>query len=92
MPQMPPRHRPPGWRPYQRPPLDEGERFYSSQAWRDLREAAKRRDGYCCVKCGARGGRLIVDHLRPRRDGGSDTLDNLRCLCSACDNRLRAGR
>ena len=37
-----------------------------STRWPALRLAAKRRDGWRCVQCGARG-RLEVDHVKPVR-------------------------
>jgi len=56
--------------------------------WPALRLAAKRRDGFACVQCGAVG-RLEVDHVQPVRthpDLAFD-LDNLQCLCPACHSR-----
>ena len=32
---------------------------------------------------------VVVDHIRPRRDGGQDTPANLRLLCRRCDNRIK---
>lgn len=63
--------------------------FYKSQAWQRLRAAALRRDGYVCVVpgCGARA--THVDHIKRRRDGGTDTLDNLRSLCRVHDNQVK---
>lgn len=61
--------------------------FYQSPEWKALRVACFKRDGYRCVECGERA--IIADHIKRRRDGGPDTLDNLRSLCRACDNRLK---
>ena len=84
MPMLPPRHRPPGCKPYRRPPQpDDG--FYKTTAWRDLRESVLRRDGHSCVRCGARGTRLVVDHVKPRREGGSDDPSNLPRRFDAVD-------
>jgi len=46
---------------------------------------ALRRDGFACVKCGARG-RLEVDHIEPVRDAPERAYDltNLQALCRAC--------
>lgn len=32
---------------------------------------------------------LTVDHIVPRKHGGSDELSNLRVLCRACNSRKR---
>ena len=58
------------------------------------------RNGYTCQMCGAGPGdpdpvnagrktRLHIDHVTPRAQGGTDDDDNLRVLCSAC-NQSRA--
>lgn len=54
------------------------------------------RDGFTCQICGAAQGdpdatnperqlRLHVDHIQPISSGGSNDDDNLRTLCSACN-------
>jgi 5-methylcytosine-specific restriction endonuclease McrA len=61
--------------------------LYKSQRWRAVRQAARRRDDWACVQCGARG-RVEVDHITPLRDGGAPfDLGNLQCLCPACHAR-----
>jgi 5-methylcytosine-specific restriction endonuclease McrA len=57
----------------------------SDRRWPALRLAAKRRDGFRCVQCSARG-RLEVDHIRPVRTHPdlSFALSNLQTLCAAC--------
>lgn len=100
MPQRPPKHHPPGWRPAPAKRAAVQDPYYGTAAWKKLRAAALKRDDYQCVglpgdPCRTpdrgRGGRLHVDHIQPRRDGGPDALPNLRTLCPACDNR-RHGR
>ena len=63
--------------------------FYRSVAWKRLRTAALRRDRNVCVVpgCGARA--THVDHVKRRRDGGTDTLGNLRSLCATHDNQVK---
>jgi 5-methylcytosine-specific restriction endonuclease McrA len=59
-----------------------------SPRWPALRLAAKRRDGFKCVSCGARG-QLEVDHIVPVRKCPelSFVLENLQTLCVACHSR-----
>jgi 5-methylcytosine-specific restriction endonuclease McrA len=61
------------------------EFHYRTPAWKALRLAAKRRDGWRCVKCGSRVG-LEVDHIEPRerRPELALSLDNLATLCRVC--------
>jgi 5-methylcytosine-specific restriction protein A len=60
-------------------------RFTHSRRWPALRLAAKRRDGFRCVKCGAVR-RLEVDHIQPVRTNPelSFELSNLQTLCASC--------
>ena len=59
--------------------------FHTSPAWKAARLAAKRRDGWRCVRCRSRVG-LEVDHIEPRerRPDLALTLDNLQTLCREC--------
>lgn len=54
------------------------------------------RNGYTCQLCGAGAGdpdplypgrkvRLHIDHILPQSQGGTDDDDNLRVLCSTCN-------
>ena len=68
--------------------LTMSDRFYSSSAWRRVRAAVLLRDlGLCKIRS---SGCLVtasqVDHIVPRRLGGSD-LDprNLRAACLPCN-------
>ena len=65
-----------------------------------LRAQILERNGYTCLLCGAGPGdpdptrlgrklRLEIDHLLPLSQGGVNEPDNLRVLCSAC-NQARA--
>lgn len=60
----------------------------STRRWKGLRLEILRRDGYACVKCGARG-RLEVDHIVPVRNAPERGFDrsNLQALCPSCHTR-----
>lgn len=53
-----------------------------------LRYEVLRRDNYTCRYCGAFApvAVLEVDHVIPRKHGGTDTLENLVTACDACNN------
>lgn len=53
--------------------------------WPALRLAAKRRDGFKCVKCSA-AGLLEVDHIKRVKDAPdlAFSLENLQTLCKPC--------
>jgi 5-methylcytosine-specific restriction endonuclease McrA len=51
-----------------------------------------KRDNYECQYCGARGERLTLDHVVPRKSGGPSTWENLVCACVACNNRKGESR
>lgn len=59
-----------------------------TRRWKGLRLEALRRDGWKCVKCGARG-RLEVDHVAPVRLAPDRAFDltNLQSLCPSCHAR-----
>lgn len=56
--------------------------YYHSPAWRALRALALRRDDYTCTVPGCGQPAAVVDHIVSRKDGGTDTLLNLRSLCT----------
>jgi 5-methylcytosine-specific restriction endonuclease McrA len=98
MPTRAPQFRPVGWSPAKRQRIEARDSYYDSKEWKALREACKRRDGYCCAdpNCETpgrgRGGRLIADHIVARSAGGADALGNLLTRCPACDNRKHGRR
>lgn len=63
--------------------------YYRTPHWRRLRVAALQRDAYTCTAPGCRERATHVDHIVSRRNGGTDTLSNLRCLCAAHDNQVK---
>lgn len=58
-----------------------------------LRFAILERDGFRCRYCGASApdAQLVIDHIRPVADGGSDDPDNLCAACFEC-NAGKSGR
>jgi 5-methylcytosine-specific restriction endonuclease McrA len=89
-------HHPVGYRC----PKVEAKRYRASaarkargrHAWRLAREAARRRDGNCCRRCGSTQG-LQVHHVTPVSEGGERyALDNLVTLCSSCHAAQHRGR
>jgi 5-methylcytosine-specific restriction endonuclease McrA len=65
--------------------------FYSSNAWRNLAKAARKRDGHRCRQCGVSvlaKGTSQVDHIKARREYPELALVlwNVRTLCTGCHN------
>lgn len=65
--------------------------IYRDPRWAVVRLAAKRRDGWKCVECGARG-RLEVHHVKRVKDYPdlAYDLENLKTLCGVCHARVTA--
>lgn len=61
-------------------------RAYDTPAWRRTAAAVRAARGGICASCGARGARH-VDHIVPRKAGGSDGPENLQLLCGRCHSR-----
>lgn len=59
-----------------------------------LRFEVFKRDGFCCVYCGAHPSDTVVlevDHVHPVADGGTNEIDNLVTACFDC-NRGKGAR
>ena len=78
------------------PPERSRDYNFSAAISRRLRAQVLERNGYTCVMCGAAAGepdernpnrkvRLHIGHIKDRSHGGTDTLNNLRALCSTCN-------
>lgn len=52
------------------------------------------RDNYTCQHCKGKSkdSKLHVHHIVFRSNGGSDTVDNLICLCKSCHDKLHLGK
>lgn len=62
--------------------------YYGTQEWRALRDAVRRRSGGICEVPGCKAPMAIADHVIARKDGGPDTLSNLRALCLSHDAQI----
>jgi RNA-directed DNA polymerase len=71
------------------PTFWEGRTTPAKADWSALRLTALERDHYRCVYCGSTD-YLDVHHIRPRRQHGTDQMDNLVTLCRSC--HLRTSR
>lgn len=77
------------------------EKFYSSQAWRDLRSYCLKRDAYLCQDC-QKAGKLTaaeeVHHIKPITQSNitnpAITLNANNCvsLCKSCHKKRHKGR
>jgi hypothetical protein len=64
--------------------------YYSTAHWRKLRERRRDLDYRQCVVCTSRE-RLMCHHIKPRKDGGDDSIENTTTLCHSCHSRLERG-
>lgn len=62
----------------------------STTHWKRLRNQARRELPSYCANCGTQG-RLELDHIRPHSAGGTDSLDNVQWLCTACHQEKSQG-
>ncbi len=65
--------------------------YYKSEHWRRLRAARLKLDNGMCVVAGCGQRAVVVDHIKRRRDGGADTINNVRSLCRRHDNQVKEG-
>jgi HNH endonuclease len=64
-----------------------GTLFYKTREWKKLRYTAIEKHGRTCACCGAHGGMIHVDHIKPRSKWPELelVLDNLQVLCEDCN-------
>ncbi|MCK6486449.1 MAG: HNH endonuclease [Phycisphaerae bacterium] len=97
MPRKPARHAPPHCvgklarlRAHGLPRGSAAARGYGER-WRRLARMQLMRQPLCADPFGVHEGRPVagehVDHIVPRRAGGTDTLENLQTLCASCHSR-----
>lgn len=69
--------------------------YYRTKEWRKLRDLVVANG---CMICGRtqHETRMIAHHIKPRKDGGLDTFDNLAPLChhhhNQVEGHIRSGR
>ena len=66
------------------------EHATGTRAAKQVRWAVYRRDGNRCRAC-SRTWALTLHHLKPRRDGGEDTEENMVVLCRECHDLADEG-
>ncbi|MBQ2637439.1 MAG: HNH endonuclease [Methanobrevibacter sp.] len=54
----------------------------------NVKQAVLSRDDYTCQICGKTEGKLEVHHIVFKKQGGSDRMDNLVCLCKDCHEKI----
>ena len=76
-----------------RDPEVEGEEYQQGEqlGYENVKAYVKARDGFRCRSCGARD-HLEVHHIMQRKDGGSDSPDNLITLCHRCHKAWHEGK
>lgn len=59
---------------------------YRAGIAKELRQAVLERDRHRCTMCGAADS-LHIHHIKHRKDGGQDVVENLTTLCNKCHAR-----
>lgn len=84
----------PPWQPREGGRESSHRRGYGSANWKKTRMQVIARDGGICKACGE----IVteyhqIDHIVPKREGGTDELSNLQLLCRPCHSaKTRSGR
>ncbi|MGX5913939.1 HNH endonuclease [Aliidiomarina sp. Khilg15.8] len=74
------------WKAWQERKGNRHQRGYGSN-WEKLRRIVLERDEHLCLSCVAAGiytQGTHVDHIKPKAQGGDDSMDNLQTLCKTC--------
>ena len=72
--------------------MKKADPYYKTKHWKSLRAERLRMDMHTCVVPGCNQPAYAVDHVRARRAGGADAIDNLRSLCKPHDHAVKEGR
>jgi 5-methylcytosine-specific restriction endonuclease McrA len=72
-----------------KPQPKDADPYYRSKDWRVLRAQVLTRDHYQCTAPDCKAKASVVDHITSRRNGGTDTMSNLRSLCQSCDSSIK---
>jgi 5-methylcytosine-specific restriction endonuclease McrA len=59
--------------------------------WRRLRRIVLAQEPLCrmCTAVGRTTAAVVVDHIKAKRDGGTDARENLQPLCSTCHDAIK---
>ena len=71
----------------------EGRKVGYRNTYFDHNDAYDNNNGwYKCFKCGKkfRKGDMDIDHIYPKSLGGSNSRDNLQCICKHCNRSKQA--
>ncbi len=76
-----------------RDPEVEGEQYQQGEqlGYENVKAYVRARDGFRCRSCGSRD-HLEVHHISQRKDGGSNSPDNLITLCHGCHRGWHEGK
>lgn len=55
----------------------------TAKEWKDLED----KYGNRCLRCGATGVKLALDHIIPLSLGGTNSIDNAQPLCKSCNSK-----
>ncbi|NYZ69789.1 HNH endonuclease [Endozoicomonas sp. SM1973] len=78
-----------GWTQWQKNKGNRHQRGYG-KPWERLRKLVLERDTYLCQMCLLMNKYTpanIVDHIKPKSQGGDDALENLQAICRACHQK-----
>jgi 5-methylcytosine-specific restriction endonuclease McrA len=68
--------------------MPDPDAYLRTAPWQRIREQ-KLKINPMCETPGCRQRGVVVDHIRSRRDGGSNAMSNLRTLCLSCDAQIK---
>lgn len=77
------------WDVYQNTPSSN---YNYGNNWPKANKEARKRDGHICRRCGKKGGRLEVHHIKPSKEfkikEEGNTLENLITYCYKCHREI----